>query len=129
MTKPRRSWFKQGNKVSVGHGRPRLPVEAHTLNMLTKTEFSVLLNKILSAKPDELKNYNKTVLEVWLASGAAKAIQSGDYSRLTVLLERLIGKVPDKVEVGPLEQMSDEDLLEAGKEALELIEAKKKEET
>ena len=80
-------------------GRPPDPPELKEIQRLTKGSLELLVNKILSAKPEELNQFRGTVLEVWLASGASQAIKAGDYQRLVTLLERLIGKVPVTIDI------------------------------
>ena len=85
--------FQPGNNANP-HGRPKDPPELKALKKLNKANLDLLLNKLLQAKPDELKGMNNTVLELWLASGASKGIQKGEFTNLVTLIERLIGKVP-----------------------------------
>lgn len=78
-------------------GRPPNPPELKAIKAMTKGELELLVHKILQASPGDLKEFKNTVLELWLAQGASKAIQSGDYSRLMLLIERLYGKVPTNI--------------------------------
>jgi hypothetical protein len=80
-------------------GRPKDPAELKALKKLTKGQLELLVYKILNSTPEELKGFNKTVIELWLSSGAAKAIQAGDYNRLMQLLDRVHGKVKEQVEI------------------------------
>jgi len=86
-----------------------------------------LLNKILNSKPEDLSQFRGTVLEIWLAAGATNAIKTGDYSRLMLLLDRIVGKPSDKVEleVKPVEAWTKEEklkLLEESRESLRKLE-------
>lgn len=85
--------FLPGNNANP-KGRPKDPPELKALKQLNKNQLDLLLNQLLQAKPDELKGMNSTVLELWLASGASKGIQKGDFTNLVTLIERLIGKIP-----------------------------------
>ena len=118
MANPRpKHKFKKG-VVTNPNGRPPDPPELKEIKKLTKGELAILFNKVLHSKPDELNNFNGTVLEKWLASIVFHGIKSGDFSRLHPFIDRLLGKVPDKIEVSEVESMSDEDLLSAAEEAL-----------
>lgn len=109
-------------------GRPPDSPEIKALKKLTKGELAVLLNKVLQSKPEDLKTFKGTVLELWLAAGATKAIQTGDYSRLEFLINRLIGKVPDKLEVSEIDSVSDEELLKMAENAIQSMKEKLKKE-
>ena len=110
--------FKPGQSGNPA-GRAKDPQELHLIKQLTKREFSLLLNKILQCDPDKLKDFKGSVLEMWLAAGATKAIKTGDYSRLEFLINRLIGKVPDKLEVSEIDSVSDEELLKMAENAIQ----------
>lgn len=102
---PRYKKAGSGRDFQPGHaggpGRPKDPPELKALKKLNKANLDLLLNQLLQAKPEDLKGMNKTVLELWLSSGAAKGIQKGEFTNLITLIERLIGKVP--VTVGNVE--------------------------
>lgn len=87
--------FKAGHPG--GPGRPVDPPELKAIKGMTKAELEILFHKILAAKPEELNNFNGTVLEKWLASIIYQGIKSGDYGRLNPFLERLFGKVKDEI--------------------------------
>lgn len=108
------------------NGRPPDPPELKQIKNLTKGELAVLLNKILNSDPADLNQFNGTVLQKWLASIVFHGIKSGDFSRLHPFIDRLLGKVPDKIEVSEVESMSDEDLLNAAEEALQNMKEKLK---
>lgn len=116
---------KPGERLNP-HGRPPDPPELKQIKKLTKGDLALLLNKVLSAKPEELNDFNGTVLEKWLASIVFHGIKSGDFSRLHPFIDRLLGKVPDKLELSELDSMSDEDLLQAAEEALQNMKEKLK---
>lgn len=80
-----------------GPGRPPNPPELNAIKQMTKGELELLFHKVLNAKPEELNNFNGTVLEKWLASIIYQGIKSGDYGRLNPFLERLFGKVKDEM--------------------------------
>lgn len=109
------------------NGRPPHPPELKEMQRLTKGQLEVILNKILFSRPEDLKNFQGSVLEIWLANGAAQAIKSGDYSRLMILIDRLVGKVKDSIEITakPIEAWTREEkvkLLEESRESLKRLE-------
>lgn len=118
--------FKPGQSGNPA-GRPPNPPELKEMQRLTKGQVEVLLNKILNSKPEDLSQFRGTVLEIWLAAGATNAIKTGDYSRLMLLLDRIVGKPSDKVEleVKPVEAWTKEEklkLLEESRESLRKLE-------
>ena len=48
---------------------------------------------------DEREDGKRTVLEIWIASCAYKAIIKGEVDPIMRLLDRFVGKVPDQLEV------------------------------
>lgn len=108
-------------------GRPKNPPQLREIQQLTKGEYSLMINKMLQCKPEDLANYNGTVLEKWVASVIYHGIKHGDPSRLASLIDRLIGKVPEKVELTEHEKvksLSDEELLDAAVKAVEALKLK-----
>lgn len=97
-------------------GRPPDPPELKEYKkQFTYSEVRLIMFKMLNLTPQELKNFKGNVFETALASIVHKAILGGDPQRLEFFLQRLFGKVPDKVEVTAVEelkQLSDEQLLE-----------------
>ena len=115
--------FKKG--WEGGPGRPSHPPELKAIKQMSQGEFKALVYKIINSAPEDLNNFRGTVLELALASTIQKAIKEGDQSRIEFFLQRLFGKVPDKLEVSDaekLKEMSDEDLI---KEAERLTEERK----
>lgn len=86
--------FQKGNS-----GRPKDPIELHLIKRMTKGEFEVLMQKLIHLTPDELNDYKGTVLEMAMVSIMKKSIDQGDQWRLQFFIERLFGKVSDKLEV------------------------------
>lgn len=119
-----RNWVKgQSGNPSGG---PTLPREIRDARALTKLEFERLANQYLYLTPEETaarladpstKNIDRVVTAI-----IGAAIEHGDEKRLNFLLDRLIGKVADKVdgtmtirneaEISKLAAMSDRELLE-----------------
>lgn len=96
-------------------GRPFLPGQsgnpkgaaAHDqvkkkIKRLTSEELEKILNQILLADPkrlDEMTQENSSTLKTWIASICVTGIKKGDPSALLSLLDRMIGKVSDKLKV------------------------------
>lgn len=93
--------FKPGN--AGGPGKPPLPPELKEAKRLTKTEFERLANRFLWATAQELIAFEAdaslTSVERLIVSILASGISDGDHARAEWFLNRLLGKVTDKVEV------------------------------
>ena len=108
--------FPKGNNLNpLGAGAH--DKEKKQLKQLTEVQLKEIMTMILTADITSvsavLKNPKSTTLQVWLASAAVKAINKGEVGPLQFLLDRLLGKVKDKVEhsvVNSYESMTDEQL-------------------
>jgi hypothetical protein len=93
--------FKPGNPG--GPGRPPLPPELKAAKRLTKTEFERIANQYLFATDAELEkaeqNSETPAIERLVISILRRGNKDGDHARAEWLLQRLLGKVTDKVEV------------------------------
>lgn len=94
--------FVKGNKCNP-HGRPKLTDEERMARILNRIAFERICNQYLHLSKDELEDIVRRketpVIELMVASVVIKAIKSGDQHRLNFLLDRLIGKVPERVEI------------------------------
>lgn len=90
---------RKGEKRSPG--RPKDPPELSLIKKLTKGELELLMNRLLVLSKAELKSVheNGTAIEMSMASIILKSIDHGDHFRLQFFIERLLGKVTDKLEV------------------------------
>jgi hypothetical protein len=83
-------------------GRPPVTDEHLKATKLTKMEAERILNEFMAMDIDALevvlKDKKRKVIEHMVGRIALMAIKNGDHSRLNFLLERLIGKVSDKIE-------------------------------
>lgn len=89
--------FKPGQSGNP-KGRPKDPPELKAIKQMTKAEFSLAIQKLINLKPDELKEFKGTAIEMALAATIQNAIKYGDVSRIQSLIDRLFGKVTDKLE-------------------------------
>lgn len=78
-------------------------VEKNILKNLTTKELVQVGNQIVKGKASDLQRYAKdphaTALQVMIASIVARVIRTGDMQSFSLLLDRLVGKVKDKVEL------------------------------
>ena len=97
--KPRWKKGESGNPK----GRPVSTPEQLRLTRLTKTELTEIGSYIVKGDKTELKKIvddpTTSILKSWIASIAIKGIASGDMDALNKLLERIVGKVKEEVEV------------------------------
>lgn len=100
--------FKPG-ECGNPNGRPADPPALKAIKQMSKGEFKVLIHKLIDLKPDELKDFRGTVLEMAMASAMQKAIKSGEFDKIQSFIERLFGKVKEEV---VLHKLSDEEIAE-----------------
>ena len=78
---------------------------------LTEQQLKEVMELILLTRPDKIKEEiekKPTVLKTWLASAASKGISRGDIGPLMQIVDRVIGKVKERIEI--TNGLSDEDL-------------------
>jgi len=128
---PIHSRFKPGQSGNPS-GKPKTDPELLKARALTRTKFEALANKFISMTKEDLKaavtNPNATMLELMVAKIVEQAISKGDQIRLTFILDRLIGKVPDKVEAqvtSEVLQMNEEEMIKAAEARLAEIKARR----
>lgn len=93
--------FQKGNQAAKGIQKPEGFLKERKL---TRLGLELIIQKYLHATADELKAILKepgqtTVIELMVISIMARGMSGGDTQRAEFILNRLIGKVPDKVEV------------------------------
>lgn len=90
--------FEEGNQASKGKGRPSLPHDLKEARKANAQDIERIINKFLGWAVSDLAEYCKDphnpVLECLIASILGKAINQGDYMRLTFILDRLGIKAP-----------------------------------
>lgn len=86
-----------------GPGKPRTPEDIKEARKLTQIELERAVNKYLYLSRAELKaaieQPGTPMLDLMIASIVAQAAQKGDQVRLDFILNRIIGKVQDRLEV------------------------------
>ena len=93
--------FQKGNQAAKGIQKPEGFLKERKL---TRLGLELIIQKYLHSTADELKAILKepgqtTVIELMVISIMARGMSGGDTQRAEFILNRLIGKVPDKVEV------------------------------
>lgn len=128
MPKGKKVGGKDWEKGQSGNpnGRPPLPPDVREARRLTTEEFTKLANKYLYMTEEEITAVlggspvlmEQIVAKMALAAG--ENVQKADW-----FLNRLIGKVPDVIDATfNAKKLTDEELLEASKEAMKLLAAK-----
>ena len=94
--------FKKGVSGNPG-GQPKIPDDIKEARSLNQYELERIINRYLHMTKGELvaaiKNDATPMMEVTVASIVLKAASGGDHLRLDFILNRLIGKVKDKVQI------------------------------
>lgn len=84
-------------------GRPKLDPDIKRLRGLTRDQFKDLANIILTGTQEDLQRLldqpETSMLTQWICRVALSGAERGDYRTLDELLNRLIGKVKDEVDV------------------------------
>ncbi len=93
--------FTPGNRF--GQGQPKLPEDIKEARKLNRIEFERILNQFLHMTDEELLRYmdgpDCTQIEGLIAHLIVKGKEFGDHRRLSLILDRLVGPVSQKVEV------------------------------
>ncbi len=102
-----------------GKGRNPVPEELRGIRSLTQGEVTKLISKYARMSQDEIELHlelkNVPVLELGFCSIFKKSIELGDFTRISFLLDRCIGKVkeiePEETEREELAKLSLNELL------------------
>jgi len=94
--------FQPGRSGNPG-GRPKLSAEDRALRNMTKEQFREVANLLIEKDDQELMRIASTpgtpFLMVWLIQCYLKGAENGDYDTLDKLMNRVIGKVRDEVDM------------------------------
>ncbi len=93
--------FTKGNKF--GKGRPPLTKEEKEVMKLARHEVTKVISKYFGFNREEVRevmaNPQTVMLDAMVLSVMSHALKKGDEKRLNWLLEQVVGKVKDKVEI------------------------------
>ena len=123
--------FSKDNQPA-NSGRKKLPRDLVVATSLTKTKLEGLLNLHLWMTEGELvkviKDPKTPMLSKTIASIIMKAIENGDDRRLTFILDRLIGKPKEEIDITAymvgLKKMTTVDVIDMGTEAMKFLKEK-----
>lgn len=94
--------FKKGQSGNP-NGRPKIDPHIKAMRQLTAEEFAEIANLIIKGSIAELraiaKDEKQSALRVMIAAVAVKTIQKGDMVALDVLLNRMVGKVKEQLQL------------------------------
>ena len=97
---PKDKQFKKG-QVANPKGRPINPFAAY--RKMTVEIYREVIELIFDGDIDGLQNIvqdkKEKVLKVALAACVLKAMKSGDYSVIEQMMSRVVGKIPDEINV------------------------------
>ncbi len=95
--------FKKGAPSANPHGaRLHNPV-TKALKSLTIETYRECIEKVctgnIAALQDMIKDPSVSALQVGIATAFVKALQAGDYATIERIAERIVGKIPDELNV------------------------------
>ena len=110
-------------------GRPRLPEDLRAANKLTKERLNGLLNKYLWMSLEDIQAkmecQETPAMEVMIGSIIKRAIIEGDHRRLDFILDRIVGKVREEIDIsgfiGKLEDMTEAEVIELSEQAIRYL--------
>lgn len=93
--------FKPGNKL--GHGRKKFPADVRIMRNMTAADYVRILAKYLrfdremciKAKDDPAT----PMLELAVISCINKILKTGDFNHLEQMMSRIVGRVPDRIQL------------------------------
>ena len=103
MTKPRKPGTFLPGKSGNPSGRPKLPEDINKARTLNRIEFERVLNRYLYMSKAEImkaaQDPGTPALELMIASMISKGTNEGDHLRIEFLISRVIGKVPERIQI------------------------------
>lgn len=94
--------FKKGQSGNPS-GRIKLPQEVKEAKKLNQVELERVLNDCLTLTPSQIKKIKddpeSTMIQLLVVSVITHAVNKGDHDRSSFLLDRLLGKMKDTVEI------------------------------
>lgn len=93
--------FKKG-EVSNPLGRPKVDPAIREIRNYNKAEIERLFNEFMNVTLSELvailRDKSRTVIELMVAKVISESIRRGDQVRFNFLLDRMVGKVVDRMD-------------------------------
>jgi hypothetical protein len=93
--------FEKGNKAAKGPGRPWLDPDVKRMKRFTAIELGQLISTLLYATDAEVQliisDPSVPTVKKVIAKALANAREHGNWGTLNSILDRLIGKIPDKL--------------------------------
>lgn len=97
---PKHLLFKKGNKANPIGGRAHNPL-SKALRNLTVESFREIIEITLKGNLADLekiiKDPNTSALQVGVATSFYKAMKAGDYATIERIAERIVGKIPEQI--------------------------------
>jgi hypothetical protein len=94
--------FKPGQSGNP-NGRPQLSADERRIRKLTNDEIKEVGSLLLAGKESELAalvaSDETPILKKWMANVALIGLKSGDERRMTALLDRIVGKVKEEIDI------------------------------
>ncbi len=85
------------------NGRPPVSADVLRIRKLTNNEIKEVGSLLLAGRESDLeemvKNSETPILKKWMANVSLMGLKSGDEKRLNAILDRIVGKVKDVVQV------------------------------
>lgn len=117
------------------NGRPKIPEELRGIVALNQSEVTRIISKYARMDLTQLElaaqNPRTSVLDLGIISIFRKAVEQGDYTKLSFLLDRSVGKVPvayeDEIERAAreeLQNLTNDELVRIARERLMAIDVK-----
>jgi hypothetical protein len=110
---PKHSQFKPGNRANPigGHAHNKA---SKALRKITLPKYREVVELVVSGTLDDLKRMadSNDALKSGIARAFYKAIRNGDYDMIERIAQRIIGKIPDVLEVTNLNVTPNDDQLD-----------------
>lgn len=101
---PKNPPFEKGNEYGKLGGRPPIPEDVKEARRMLKSDFERVAQQVMRMTQYELNNFIKnsktTALELTVASIIGKALSKGDQTRLGFILDRVVGPITKKIDLG-----------------------------
>lgn len=93
--------FKKGEVHNPKGAAAHDPIK-RIIKKLTVPQLEEVIGLVLFSPPEKLKEEaekDPTILKTWIAAAAMTGIKKGDLTHLTSLIDRVVGRVKERIEV------------------------------